>query len=107
MPHTAPTLTRGNKDREAKDRNKNPPVSAGKRNEAEPAINWNSSFLVRCTWRIGVFVYKIEFRVKQLWSTIWPILATSPPDSFMPIMFGCDDNLGKGNDGIVLFCEIM
>ena len=27
------------------------------------------------------------------WATISPILATSPPDSFIPIMFGCEDNL--------------
>ena len=93
----------------------NRPVSAGRRNEAEPAISWNSSFLVRCTWVtrwgevhpgerkvfwiskvLGGNLCKLHFYTlgtKWFRPTISPILATSPPDSFMPIIFGWEDNL--------------
>ena len=52
IPPTAPTGTNDNKNTNTKQKVKiwNRPVSAGRRNEAEPAISWNSSFLVRCTW---------------------------------------------------------
>ena len=52
MPPTAPTgeEKRKKKTMQADNYTKNLPVSAGSRKEAEPAISWNPSPLVRCTF---------------------------------------------------------
>ena len=52
MPPTAPTgeEKRKKKTMQADNYTKNLPVSAGSRKEAEPAISWKPSPLVRCTF---------------------------------------------------------